>query len=497
MPPRPPVDGGAVPPRPPDPVKPIPKPPDLSLFAPARQVPQSYTAQGWESKKQEWGDDVTFAKSLPPGQQGQELALIRQQVDVYAQAYYRAWKSYLEGLRLKERRGSVSGWLKVLADSSEFGRLLRPAKQAVPSQTADTEPPFDVLDQRMESLRSLVPFVDAQLVEYLGRLGQIAQDLDECEKNSGFLGRYRSQIAAKDADNRLVEARNWVDLKGAAGLAEGALKDLLLQPLLEAEEYVRSPDLTMKQWGDLVGLYGGVSSRFPFAGESSDEMVDLKYLTALLGGQSGLVPVLKAAAGIQKTSPGVLSWLDRAASLSRALFDEGKDEPRPVRIKVTVKDAVFEPPQIKEEFQIEKIQVYLGEGSDFSWAEGDPRTKSINARLLGEDASTYSFVAVAVAERKGAMGRTFGSNFKKAELKEVRVEGLWAPLRLLEKGLSQGLEDAEGKTLDLVYVVEVPYKKNQPGKLKVPIRAEGIGLAPLLHLAKNGLAAPPPSMTGE
>lgn len=493
--PRPPVDGVEPPPRPRG--VPVIRPSDLSLFTPARQVSQSYTTQGWESKKQEWDDDVNFAKSLPPGQQAQELALIRQQVDVYAQGYYRAWKGYLEALRLKERKGAVSGWLRTLADSSEFGKLLRPAAQAVPSESANTDPPFDVLSQRMESLRSLGPFVGGLLGEYLSRLGQIAQDLDECEKNSGFLGHYRSQIAARDPGNKLVEARNWVELRGGAGLAEGALKDLLLQPLGEAEEFVRSPDLTMKQWGDLVKIYAGVSARFPFAGQDSEEMADLKDLTALLGGQSGLVPVLLDAAKSQNLSPGASTWLDRASTLSRALFDEVKDEPRPVRIKVTVGEPVFEPPQIKENFQIDKIQIYLGEGSDFPWKEGEPRTKSIAARLLGEEASTYSFVAVAVAERKGALGRTFGSNFKEAELKEIRVEGLWAPVRLLEKGLPQGLDDTEGKTLSLVYVVEVPYKKNQPGKLKVPIRVEGVGLAPLLHLAKNGLAAPPPSMTGE
>ena len=350
----------------------------------------------------------------------------------------------------------------------------------------------------MESLRSLKGFVDAQLGEYLARLGQISRDLDECTKNSAFLSQYRGQIRAGDKANSLIGTRAWVEEKGGTALAEGGLRSLLLAPLAEAESYVQSPDLTARQWGTLQGLYKSVAARFPFAGKDSDEPADLKDVVALLGGQSGLVPVLQDIAKSQQISAKARTWLDQGAGLSRALFDEGKDDLRPVKVRLTVGEPSYDPAELGERFQIAAVRVYFGENSDFAWKPADPKAKNVGVPLFGDNASTFSSATAMVAERKGALGRAFGKDYRDpVEYKAAQTDGPWAAMKLMDKGVSGEPGAQEANSLSLVYIFELPYKKNQPGKLKVPIKAEAAGIVPLLRLLRDGLERPPASMTGE
>ncbi len=474
------------------------KPFSLTYYETARSSPRGYSLQSWEVKKQGWSGDVEYARGLPVAQQDQAMGPVHQDIDRYAQEYQRAWKAYLEGLQLRKPKGSAPGWLKGLSTSAELGRLLRPAAQAIPPEGSSGGPPYDLFEQRLEGLRSLRVFVDSQLGEYMGRLGQIAGDLEECTRNSGFLRQYRTQIQARDEANNLIQARAWLDEKGGSALAEGSLRKLLLAPLEEAEAYVQSPDLTMRQWADLQAVYRSVAPRFPFAGDETGEVADVKDIVALLGRQSGLVPVLLEAAKDQPISAQARSWLDRGAMLSRALFQESKDDPRPLRVKLTVGEAVYEPAELSEDFQVSAIQIYLGEGSDFLWKEPETRTKTLSTPLFGDDASTYSFAAVTVAKRKGALGRAFGKDFKEAEKRyAAKTEGPWAAVKLLDKGLGEEIGDDEGAGLRLVYTVEVPFKRDRPGKLKIPVKAEGSGIGRVVLLLKRGLERPPASIMGE
>ncbi len=454
--------------------------------------------QSWEAEKKGWSDEVEYVNGLPAAQQVDAMGPVQQAIDDYAQKYYRTWKGYLEGLQLRKSKGAVPGWLKGLSESTELARLLRPAAQAVPAEGSTGGPPYNVFEQRMEGLRSLRPFVDGQLGEYQGLLGQVAKDLDEGTKNSSFLRQYRAQLLAHEKANNLVMARSWVEEKGGPSLAEGSLRTLLLGPLNEAEAYVQSPDLTMKQWEALQGLYKNVAARFPFAGKDSEEAADLKDIVALLGGQSGLVPVLQEVAKNQAISAKARAWLDRGVGLSRALFDEGKDDPRPCKLRLTVGDPSYEPKELSEDFQISVVRIYLGENSDFAWKPSDPKTKNLSVPLFGDNASTFSSAVAQVAEKKGALGRAFGKDFRPPEeRKAAQTEGAWAPLKLLEKGLPGEIDASEGNTLNLVYTFEVPYKKNQPGKLKIPVKAEGTGIVQLIRLMQEGLERPPAIITGE
>jgi len=498
--PPPPVahEGHALPSTASAPIASVVRPAGLRYYEVPRSAPSGYSIQGWDAEKQKWSEEVEFVKGLPPAQQDQGMSPVRQGIEEYAQGYFRAWKGYLEAVQIRKPGGAIPGWLKGLSESPELGKLLRPAAQAVPAEGSSGGPPFDVFENRMESLRSLRGFVDAQLGEYQSRLGQTAKDLDECTRNSAFLRQYRAQIFAGDHSNGLIRARDWVEDKGGATLAEGSLRKLLLEPLDEAQAYVQSPDLTVKQWESLVALYKRVASRFPFAGEEAEETADLKDIVALLGGQSGLVPVLRDAARNQPISAQARSWLETGAALSGIVFEEGKDDLRKVKVRLTIGDFAYEPAEIGKDFQVSAVQIYLGEGSDFDWKDPDARTKSVSIPLFGDEASTYGFAAATVAERKGALGRAFGKDFKAGEKRfAAKTEGTWAAVKVLEKGLSGQAVEADGSSLNLVYTIEVPYKKEQPGKLKIPVRAEGSGISLLLRCLKGGLERPPASIAGE
>jgi len=117
--------------------------------------------------------------------------------------------------------------------------------------------------------------------------------------------------------------------------------------------------------------------------------------------------------------------------------------------------------------------------------------------LFGDDASTYGFAAAIVAERKGALGRAFGKDFKPGEKRvAAKTEGTWAAVKVLEKGFPGDVGEAEGNSLNLVYTIEVPFKKDQPGRLKIPVKAEGSGISLLLRFLKSGLERPPSSIAG-
>ena len=70
-------------------------------------------------------------------------------------------------------------------------------------------------------------------------------------------------------------------------------------------------------------------------------------------------------------------------------------------------------------------------------------------------------------------------------------------MKLLEKGLEGGNGEDDVAGLRLVYTVEVPFKRDRPGKLKIPVKAEGSGIGRVVLLLKRGLERPPATIMGE
>jgi hypothetical protein len=269
--------------------------------------------------------------------------------------------------------------------------------------------------------------------------------------------------------------------------------------MTEARDYIHSSgDLTGTQWKGLRDLYGDLASRFPFAGDEKAPVVEEKDLRALLGGKSGYARVFADASQSISLSPEARQWVNDMAELSRILYAEGQDEPQPLHLKIEVGDVTFYPDDYKESYRIDELLVYMGGGLDFKWKPGEPKITKLDVPLFGKDASEESVVKVTPGERKGAMGRAFSKeNWNKGVPQDLAPrKGAWAPLKLIMAGLPPGSAATGSDRLSLLYTAEVPYKKNDPGKIKIGITVEGKGLGRLLVLLKDGMKTPPASLGG-
>jgi hypothetical protein len=457
-----------------------------------------YTSDGWSRRKGQWADDLQYAKEDLSGAEKQsELDRIHDDIDSYAQQYVASWQDYLESLDLKAARGAVPLWLEGLATTPEFRSVLLPAAQALQAGERESEPPFDVMKLRTQGLSGLTSFVEGDLNRYQAMLKQIAVDLKRCGENQAFWSDYRSKVANEDTGNPLVQAMRWVDSSAGPGLAGGRLRALFAKPLEEARNYLRSSstDLTAAGWKGLNELFSVLVQRYPFAGADSAPLAEEKDLQALLGGKSGLVQTFHDPEQAARLSSEARAWVDDASELSSILFLEGDDKVQSLRLKLTFGEPVFDPEDFREKYKVEEVLVYFGGGLDLKWKPGDPTTIKVDLPLFGKEASEESLVKVTLAERKGAMGRAFSKeNFGQGAPQDlVPRKGPWAALRLIAAGLPPEKGTGGLDRLALTYTAEVPYKKNAPAKIKIPVTVEGKGLARLLSLMEQGLRRPPNS----
>jgi hypothetical protein len=230
--------------------------------------------------------------------------------------------------------------------------------------------------------------------------------------------------------------------------------------------------------------------------------VEEKDLRALLGGKSGYARVFADASQSLSLSPEARQWVNDAADLSRILFADGQDETQSLHLKIEVGDITCDPKDFKkdceEKYRIDELLLYFGGGLDFKWKPGEPKATKLDVPLFGKDASEESVVKATVAERKGAMGRAFSKeNWQTGAPQDLAVrKGAWAPLKLILAGLPPGSGTPSSDRLSLLYTAEVPYKKNDPGKIKIGVTVEGKGLGHLLVLLKEGMKTPPASLSG-
>ena len=503
-----PASGGAAPAR----VTPAPVEPRESEARPAARARSSglqwfdairspgYTSESWNRRKSEWAEEQAIAQEEMSGaQKTAELERVRSEVEGYARQYVSVWEDYLNALELKVNRGSVPLWLEGLSATPEFRALLLPAAQALQVGDRESEPPFDAMRTGTASLGALTSFVEGGLRQYQAMLGKVASDLKRCESDHGFWAEYRSQVGNEGGSNSLVQAAQWLDMNAGAGLAQGRLRKLLEKPLSDARDYIRSSgDLTGAQWKGLTGLWADMSGKFPFAGDPKAPMVEEKDLRALLGAKSGFARVFYDASQSVSLTSEARNWVDQAGQLSRIFFVEGQDELQPLHLRLEIGEATFEPADYVKTYRVDEVLVYLGGGLDFNWKAGQPKTSKIDVPLFGKEASEESMVKATLSEKKGVMGRALSKeNWTVVPPKELAPsKGAWAPIKLIAAGLPPGSELPDADKLTLTYTVEVPYKKNNPGKIKIPITVEGKGLARLIALMKEGLPAPPATSAG-
>jgi hypothetical protein len=473
-----------------------PKKEPLTLLAIGKKP--TYTVSSWNARwESEWERGLKLAEVSSPGARESARERVLDLIRDYARRYRRAWERYLGEITVQSRDGaSVPGWLEGLADTKEFNRVLNPALDAIATDKSAVPEEFDFLSRNMGDLDSLDGFVKGDLPAYRDGLREIAKDLRKCEKDAAFLNRYRQQISSGAPENKIVSLKRWVRNTAGQSLIDGNLEALLLSPVLEAEAYALSPDLTLMQWDDLQTQYAAVAGKYPFTIEEADELASLKEMVALFGGRSGIVPVLRGAIDPGAVSTEADRWLTRASGLTGILFEEDADELRPYTLKLSVEGFTFDPPELEKKFKVREVEIHLGEGVEWSWKDSEPdkKLKTLQIDLAGEATSDLSYIAAWVSERKGMLGRAFTKNFKDPErYKASQAEGHWAPLRLIGAGAADGLSGG-GSTFDLTYLVEVPHKRKQPGQLMLNLRVNAAGLPDLMRLMENGLPKPPETL---
>ncbi len=472
---------------------PGPAPVALRLFDAPRLPSRAYAAEGWQAQKRGWSEELTDYRDL---HEETEIARLTDEIADYGRNCARAWKDYLAGLRLRERKTGVVEWLEALAESQEHAKLLRPASQIVAAASGAAEPPFDTFAQEMEPLSALKPFVDGKLAEYKAMLAALAQDLKSLGQNRAQWVGFQGAVAAQNPANSLVRLKAWVDLNAGSALAEGRLKEVFLQPLAEAETYLRGEDLARSQWADIPGLYQAISQRFPFSRKAEAEPVGLEDLASFLGAESGAVTAFRKAVGANLLSDDARRWLERAGLLTRIFFEKDSDATRQLRLHLTmVGEPEFDPPKMSEDYQVQEIQFYFGAGDESKGVTpADLKATAYDLNLLGEDAAKFSAVRIKLAEKKRVMGM-FGSKWEPEEKPRVvdKVQAAWASMQLIARGLAGGGSQVNEKTLMLRYALEPLDEKKQKGRLTLTFKAESADLTPLLDLMKNGLDRPPAS----
>ena len=455
------------------------------------RVSSGYKPKNWAHKHEEWGARLESIEGAgyTEAQTDYETGQLRKEIDGYASGYAKAWLRYLNSLKLQDPTPPIESWLDGLSKTKEFGQMVGPAREAAAIAEEAGEPPFDSMAKRLRPLAGLAAL---KVGDYQALLGEIAADLRRCEQNPDAWQAYRQQLRARSKDNNIIKARDWVNLSAGPTLAEGSLTAVFMRPLDEAQAYVNSDNLIRAQWSDLVRLYEtGIQKRAPFSGDLGDDPVTLKNLRAMLGGQTGaVVRVRKAAAG-QAISAQADEWLTQAEALSRLFFEEESDDPRPIKVNVTVEEAIYDPPEFGKNFRLEDVKIYLGPAEIFHWKLDEERTRPMKLELFGDEQSEYAYVEGSVAEMKGRLKRMIGKDWKPGEaIDAARAEGVLAPLKLFSLG------QAGGEGSGLLYVLEVPWKKNKTGMVQIPVRLSGKESAPLKKLLEAGLAPPPAGITG-
>ncbi|MCE5246449.1 MAG: type VI secretion protein IcmF/TssM N-terminal domain-containing protein [Candidatus Polarisedimenticolia bacterium] len=269
---------------------------------------------------------------------------------------------------------------------------------------------------------------------------------------------------------------------GLSKLEVGVLKRV-------TEGYRRTACLDLgSQWGDVASTFGALNGKFPFGGGANAPVADLKSVVDVFGGATGFAVKFREATQGKGLTPAAQRWLDQALALSKVLFEEGTDTPRPLKLRLTLSGKKFDPSDLEKKLKVEPIVIRLGEGDELSWREGDPATREATVELFGSRASEVASISAVLAQRKGFLGRTFGSAYKEGKPFEIAsTSGSWAPLKLLQKG-------GAGQTVSFSF--EPPLDK-KGGKVTLEFNVEGGDVARLIQLMRGGFPPPPAQGAGE
>jgi len=471
--------------------RPAPRPPRLVVFQKPKSISRTYTRTAWNDQLADWEDAKGLAEEPEfEAERRERLSRIRADVRAYADQYAAFWEKYLASLKLKPSGGSTTGWLEKLSTTGEYTKLIKPAADAT-SAKADGEL-YLGFAERMEDFGDLSSFAKDGISEYQDKLAELAGILKKCGEDREYWRGFQARVVNRQ-DNELADARTWVNRTAGGGLAGGSLKQLLLDPLDEAEKYVRSVNLARVHWEEVRDGYEKMADRFPFNSEANPELegADVDDVIDLLGQKSGSVHYLKQVAANRLTEEAQ-DWLQKATLLSGILFEEGTDKFRTIRVQVVAEPPSIDPPEHEKKYKVSEIWLSFGSRSrEVRETPEEFRDQDIDLVLFGDSASTRASLSITLDERKGMFGRTFGANYAKGKPQPIhRILGAWAPIRLFSEGMPPG-RPARGDKLHPTYTLDVEISKKKTATVELTLEAEARGIDLLVELVRYGFPQPP------
>lgn len=450
--------------------------PSLTLLAAPALPPAELQVAQWLEKKRQWSANLAAAEQLQPALRSSAREATLSEVRSYADRYAGAWSEYLRRLSVRPPGAPIPAWLQSLSTSTEWIEALQPAAQAM--ATGDpSDPAAAVMAQKLGPLASLPAFVDGKLGEYQSELRKVAVGLERFDAEGESGGDFKEAVRRLDPNNSLVAARTWVDVN-ASTVAGGALAKFLRVPLERAEEYVKSKKFDVNRWAAMSTHWDEVGGLFPFA-KSADSLASADAARAVFAQD---VPLLREQQDQLGLSRGAREWLDRASSVSAALFTDART-PRTMSLNLSLPaDGIsYSEKDLKKDYKITGINLML-EGAEKSWDIATKNTETVAIPLLGTEAADLQSASISVTLKRG-----------KEPLMPIEMEserGLWAPIRLIDKGLAGGrVTDDQA---ELVFVARVMGKKGkEEGTITFKIRASGRGLGAVIDLLRTGMGRPP------
>jgi len=471
---------------------PQPKPSTSTVFAHTCNPGRDLTAEGWSLRvldwKRQWQDaEAGAARGLTEVQQEQLKRQVQSNVVRFGNAFRDGWQKCLRGLAWQddERTNDVAKWLKTLAQSQEVRTALaRPKLEADGIVAAATEEPFTSVKPPIDAARQeFAPLADA-VGRYQELLRAVGEDLERCTNDANLIA-FQQGYKSGSAANSLVQLESW--LKQNAGVAAGSVRDLLSAPYELARGHVNEKNVAEAYWARIRGEWDtGIAGSFPFVPDPQADLVEPDVLQKMFGDKEGLVNQLPH--GI-RLGPQASSWLSRAQEVSKALYDDG--QPSKMKIVIYAPDAAERVGDIPDKLKLVSTTIRLGTKEAFEWGEDvEASSAQLDVGLFGL-ASDEATIDAAIAERKGMIGRTLGSDYKTPEKVEVKkVQGNWAPLRLLASLMPEG-PIADDDRVPVTF--EVPWKGrgDKTGGFLMKYEVKGPQLATLVDLLREGMGPPP------
>lgn len=316
----------------------------------AYEVPGAFTRQGWELVQGDLRNvDRLFAREKwVVGERAltaeDRVRLAQQLRERYVADYLRHWVEYM-------RAGSVVGYNGVGDAAMKLGQLAgnqSPLLQMLALASTNTAVDTAVVGKAFQPVHTVVPpGTDKYVVEanapYVKALGGLQSALQTAATMQGpqrTMALSQASASANDVNGAIQQVTQGFKFGGDAAAVGDMVRRLLQAPLRLSLDIISGlpAEEANAKGAALCQQFGGVTGKFPFNPHASAE-ASMDEVTQVFGRPNGAIWTVPqqalqglvvqqgsgfaaAAGAVPAPGPAFLGFLNRAASVSRALFDE-------------------------------------------------------------------------------------------------------------------------------------------------------------------------------